>query len=97
VDDFLVRGGHWWLGVIVAAIGGFFAYRAVQVPRFADFLIAVEAEMNKVSWPGQAELIKASIVVIFVIFFLAGILFAFDLIWNSVFGIGNQIWNLLFG
>jgi len=97
VDDIVVRGGHWWLGILVAAIGGFMAYRVVQVPRFADFLIAVEAEMNKVSWPSQGELIKASIVVIFVIFFLAGILFLFDLIWNSVFGIGNQIWNLLFG
>ncbi|MEC8240045.1 MAG: preprotein translocase subunit SecE, partial [Planctomycetota bacterium] len=66
--------------------------RLVQLPRFADFLIAVEAEMNKVSWPAQGELVKASIVVIFVIFFLAGVLFSFDLIWNSLFRLGNSLW-----
>ena len=96
VKDFLgLNGGHWYLGIVAAVIGGFVAYRAVQLPRFADFLIAVEAEMNKVSWPAQGELIKASIVVIFVIFFLAGVLFSFDLIWKMVFGAGNAVWNNL--
>ena len=32
----------------------------MNMPRFADFLIAVEAEMNKVSWPSKAELIRSS-------------------------------------
>ena len=97
LDDIGFRGGHFAIGIIVAVIGGFAAYRIVNLPRFADFLIAVEAEMNKVSWPGQSELIKASAVVIFVIFFLAGVLFGFDLIWNGVFWVGDQIWNLITG
>ena len=42
--------------------------------------------MNKVSWPGQSELVKASAVVIIVIFFLAGLLFAYDALWKVVFG-----------
>jgi len=40
-----------------------------------DFLIAVEAEMNKVSWPSRAELVRSAAVVIFVIFLLATVLF----------------------
>src|SRR5215208_6677182 len=35
----------------MVVIGGWVAYRLVNMPNFADFLIAVEAEMNKVSWP----------------------------------------------
>ena len=53
--------------------------------QFADFLIAVEAEMNKVSWPSRAELIRSSAVVIFVIFMLATVLFGYDLIWQQLF------------
>jgi preprotein translocase subunit SecE len=65
--------------------GLWLCYRAVNVPRFADFLIAVEAEMNKVSWPSRAELYRASAVVIFVIFTLSLLLFGFDLVWGFVF------------
>src|SRR5688572_10742591 len=35
----------------VTAVGLWIAFRVVNMPRFADFLIAVEAEVNKVSWP----------------------------------------------
>lgn len=60
-------------------------YRIVNIPRFADFLIAVEAEMNKVSWPSQTELIRASLVVLFVVFLLATVLFVYDLAWLKFF------------
>ncbi len=64
-----------------------FGYRVVNWPRFADFLIAVEAEMNKVTWPSKDELIRASIVVIFTIFFLAIALFLFDIVWQQLFSL----------
>jgi preprotein translocase subunit SecE len=57
----------------------------VNIPQFADFLIAVEAEMNKVSWPSRGELVRSAAVVIFVIFLLATVLFAYDLIWRQLF------------
>jgi preprotein translocase subunit SecE len=57
----------------------------VNWPRFAECLIAVEAEMNKVTWPGKDELVRAAFVVIFTIFFLAVSLFLFDIIWQQVF------------
>jgi preprotein translocase subunit SecE len=67
-------------------VGGlWFSFRIVNISRFADFLIAVEAEMNKVSWPSKAELIRSAIVVIFVLFFLAFVLFGFDLLWGFIF------------
>ena len=66
-------------------IGLWAAYRLVNVPVFADFLIAVEAEMNKVSWPSRSELIRASIVVLVTIFVLAAILWGFDLFWRWFF------------
>lgn len=71
---------------ILLAVGVWIAFRIVNIPSFADFLISVEAEMNKVSWPGRTELWRASMVVIVVIFLLAGILFAYDLILKFVIG-----------
>ena len=72
--------------LVVLAVGWWASWRMVNIPRFADFLISVEAEMNKVSWPGRSELWRASIVVIVVIFFLAGLLFVYDLILKWFFG-----------
>jgi preprotein translocase subunit SecE len=69
----------------LAAVGLWVSFRVVNMPRFADFLIAVEAEMNKVSWPSRTELIRSSMVVIFVIFALSIILFGFDLTWGFLF------------
>ncbi|HBE66950.1 MAG TPA: preprotein translocase subunit SecE [Planctomycetaceae bacterium] len=81
--------GSWTSYLIAAAVGGlgfWFAFRLVNWPKFADFLIAVEAELNKVSWPTKKELVRASIVVIFTILFLSAVLFAFDAIWRFLFG-----------
>jgi preprotein translocase subunit SecE len=71
-------------GVIL--LGGLWiAYRVVNYPQFADFLIAVEAEMAKVSWPTRTELFRSSMVVIIVIFVLAAVLFCYDIFWQFVF------------
>jgi preprotein translocase subunit SecE len=67
--------------VALGLIGGWIAYRLVNLPSFADFLIAVEAEMNKVSWPTRSELVRSSIVVIFSILFLAAVLYGYDSFW----------------
>jgi len=57
-------------------------FRIVNLPSFADFLIAVEAEMNKVSWPSRTELIRASMVVIVLMFGLMAVLFTYDFVLN---------------
>lgn len=77
-----------WQFVIpgVLLVAGFWAaYRLVNYPRFADFLIAVEAEMTKVSWPSQGELVRSSIVVIVVLVVLAVVLYGYDLLWWFLF------------
>jgi len=66
-------------------IGFWVGYRLMNLPVFADFLIAVEAEMNKVSWPTRSELYRSSIVVLITIFALAAVLFVFDFFWNWFF------------
>jgi preprotein translocase subunit SecE len=76
---------HYALPGVVLLGGWWLSFRLVNLPRFADFLIAVEAEMNKVSWPSKGELIRASLVVIFMIFFLAAILAMYDVIWLMLF------------
>ena len=76
--------GRLYVPTILGAVGVWLAFRLVNLPAFADFLIAVEAEMNKVSWPTRTELVRSSLVVIFCIFFLAAILYAYDLFWSSL-------------
>lgn len=69
---------------VLAVVGLWVSYRAVNWPLFADFLIAVEAEVNKVSWPDRPQLFRASAVVMITIFSLAAMLFIFDLIWRGL-------------
>jgi preprotein translocase subunit SecE len=71
---------HYFVPFVLLLIGLWASFRIVQMPAFADFLISVEGEMNKVSWPSRGELFRASLVVMVVIFFLAALLFAYDLI-----------------
>ncbi len=75
----------------VLAATGWMAFRLIQMPKFAEFLIAVEAEMSKVSWPTQSELLKASGVVIFVIFGLAALLFMYD--WVLKYVLSGQVFT----
>jgi preprotein translocase subunit SecE len=69
----------------MAIIGLWVTYRIVNLPAFADFLIAVEAEMNKVSWPSWNELVRSSMVVILMIFAIGFLLFFFDALWVKIF------------
>jgi preprotein translocase subunit SecE len=73
------------LPALLAAAGLWIAYRVVNIPRFADFLIAVEAEMNKVSWPSKRELYRGSAVVLVTMLLLAAVLFVYDLFWRWMF------------
>ena len=82
------QAGHaigYGIPCVLAIIGVWAAYRLVNVPMFADFLIAVEAEMNKVSWPTRAELYRGSVVVLVTIFLLAAVLFFYDSVWWYIF------------
>ncbi|MBA60824.1 MAG: preprotein translocase subunit SecE [Planctomycetaceae bacterium] len=66
--------------LLVASI--WFSYRIVHWFKFAEFLIAVQNEMTKVSWPKRPELIRSSLVVILTMFLFTAALFGYDLVWQ---------------
>lgn len=67
----------------IAVLGAWFAFRIVNYPVFADFLVDVEGEMAKVSWPLADELRRATVVVLVVMFLLSFVLFGYDVIWQQ--------------
>ena len=58
------------------------AWRAVNVPTFADFLIATEVEMNKVSWSSRKRLIQDTIVVLVFVILMTLFLMVVDFFWG---------------
>jgi preprotein translocase subunit SecE len=82
-NAFTNYGVPWILGIA----GVWLSFRVVNMPRFADFLIAVEAEMSKVSWPTRKELFRGSVVVIVTIVVLAAVLYIFDFVWAFLLGL----------
>ncbi len=73
------------LPALVGFVGCWMAYRAVNYPRFADFLISVEAEMDKVSWPSMGELKRGTVVVITVMLSLGIALSLYNWLWLAFF------------
>ncbi len=67
------------------------AFRVVNVPRFADFLISVESELEKVVWPGRKQVLQSTIVVIVTMLFLGVFLFGVDMVWRWFFSLINFI------
>ena len=78
-----------WISIGIPAllfvVGMWLAFRAVNYPRFADFLISVEAEMDKVSWPSRPELYRATVVVITTMVLIGLVLFVYDIFWVWLF------------
>jgi len=70
--------------ILIAVVVSWMAFRGVNYPPFAEFLISVQAEVTKVNWPSWAELKRATVVVIVAMFFLGFILFAYDFVWYKV-------------
>jgi len=66
------------ISILVAILGLWFSYRLVNYPRFADFLIATDAELNKVSWSTQRKLVQDTIVVLVTVLLMAIFLFTMD-------------------
>ena len=60
------------------------AWRIVNYPTFADFLIATEAELNKVSWTTRRKLMQDTVVVLVTVALMAVYLFAMDQAWSHL-------------
>ena len=68
----------------VALSLGWVLYRLVNYPAFADFLIATEAEMNKVSWTSRDDLKRATGVVLATVVLVSVFLFGVDWLWSTI-------------
>jgi preprotein translocase subunit SecE len=84
----ILKGGSEGLAVqfgvpaVLAAAFAWLIVRVLQYPPFADFLIATEAEMNKVSWTTKDDLYRATVVVLVTVLFLSVFLFVVDYLWS---------------
>jgi preprotein translocase subunit SecE len=76
----------WRFGLPAAflLILGWTIFRIVHFPPFAEFLIATEAEMNKVSWTNKDDLYRATTVVLTTVLLMAIFLFLVDRLWTLV-------------
>ena len=52
-------------------------------PAVVDFMVATESEMKKVSWPGRAELLGSTGVVLVTVVLLAALIFVVDFVFNG--------------
>jgi preprotein translocase subunit SecE len=68
----------------LALVLGWVIYRVVQYPPFVEFLIATEAEMNKVSWTSREDLYRATTVVLVTVTLMAVFLFGVDWVWSNL-------------
>jgi preprotein translocase subunit SecE len=82
--DGLSLNARYVIDAVIIGVGLWLSFRLVNMPRFADFLISVEIEMTKVSWPTRTDLVRTSGVVMITIFGLAAVLFIYDIIWQSL-------------
>lgn len=74
-------------GALIALLGVWASFRVINFPAFADFLVSVEAEMSKVSWPSKRDLFaNTKVVLIFMVLFTALIL-VYDLIFQRIFNL----------
>ena len=77
---------EWMVPLLLFLVLIWFAWRVVNWPLFADFLIATEAEINKVSWTTRKRLIQDTIVVLVTVILLTTFLFIVDLFWIDFLG-----------
>ncbi len=75
------------VAAIVAILGIWTSFRAINYPTFADFLVSVEAEMSKVSWPAKSELMaNTKVVLVFMVLFTV-LIFLYDVIFRGIFSL----------
>jgi preprotein translocase SecE subunit len=75
---------HLTVPILLSVLLFWLAWRIVNVPTFGDFLIATEAEMNKVSWTNRRRLFQDTVVVLTTVFLFTAFLFTVDVIWIRV-------------
>jgi preprotein translocase SecE subunit len=70
--------------LLLFALTLWLGWRIVNMPVFADFLIATEAELNKVSWTTRKRLVQDTVVVLITLVLMVIFLFAVDVAWGRI-------------
>ncbi|MCS7015800.1 MAG: preprotein translocase subunit SecE [Gemmatales bacterium] len=79
-----VRMPRLTLSLLVLGLGSWWAWRLVNYPRFADFLVSAENEMVKVYWPSWRSLSRDTVVVLVTMILLAIFLYMMDVVWTLI-------------
>lgn len=66
-------------------LGAWGSYRLIHWPRFADFLVAVQGELDKVNWASWDYLFRATGVVLVTMVIMASFLWICDFVWVYLF------------
>jgi preprotein translocase subunit SecE len=74
----------WGVPALIGAVLYWVMFRMLQYPPFVEFLIATEAEMNKVSWTSRDDLKRATTVVLVTVALMAVFLFGVDWVWSNL-------------
>lgn len=88
--EYLDRRAALWLATMVPA--SLFVALSLLVlwlvnrPSVADFMIAAEGEVKKVSWSSRREIAVSTFIVIMVVFIMAVFLGATDVVFHGFFG-----------
>lgn len=81
LDDSIEYGVPGTIGLLGCWLG----FRVIHHPKFAEFLIATESEVEKVHWPDRPHVHRATIVVMVTMLLMGALLFVFDMVWRKVF------------
>jgi preprotein translocase subunit SecE len=76
-----VVGNPWveiFVPIGVCAVFSLLVFLIVNHPKLADFMIAAEGELKKVSWSSRSEIIASTMVVIGVVISMSALLFLAD-------------------
>ena len=80
--------GNPWVEIFVPiGVCGIFTllvFLIVNKPKIADFMIAAEGEIKKVSWASRSEIMASTVVVISVVILMSSLLFLADLFFKYV-------------
>jgi preprotein translocase subunit SecE len=71
--------------IVLAVLMSAFAWRLINKPSNAEFLIATDSEMKKVNWTSRKQLWGSTKVVIFFMLAIALMLFVVDLVFHWLF------------
>ena len=78
----LLSNANYVVFFLLIALTLWVAFRSVNIPSFAEFLIATEAEMNKVSWTPRKRLAQDTVVVLTTTLLMAMFLLVVDIFWG---------------